>query len=101
MAVGDRKTLVTQEFVDSIYDKKTNSTDDLNTYDSGKRATAKAVALLNDRIDEVKTTIAGLSGGGGGGIYFQDTEPVLNPGQKALWVKEFPDGSFDILIVKG
>ena len=66
MAVGDRKTLVTQEFVDSIYDKKTNSTDDLNTYDSGKRATAKSVALLNDRIDEVETTIAGLSGGGGG-----------------------------------
>lgn len=65
MAVGDRKTLVTQEFVDSIYDKKTNSTDDLNTYDSGKRATAKSVALLNDRIDEVEATIAGLSGGGG------------------------------------
>ena len=36
-----------------------------------------------------------------GGIYFQDTGPVLNPGQKALWVKEFPDGSFDILVVKG
>jgi hypothetical protein len=69
MAVGDRKTLVTQEFVDSTYDKKTDSTDDLNTYDSGKRATAKSVALLNDRIDEVETTIAGLSGGGGGGSY--------------------------------
>jgi hypothetical protein len=59
MAVGDRKTLVTQEFVDSTYDKKTDSTDDLNTYDSGKRASAKAIALVNDRIDAVELALAG------------------------------------------
>jgi hypothetical protein len=62
MAVGDRKTLVTQEFVDSTYDKKTDSTDDLNTYDSAKRASAKAIALVNDRIDAVELALAGAGG---------------------------------------
>jgi hypothetical protein len=62
MAVGDRKTIVTQEFADSTYDKKTDSTDDLNTYDSGKRASAKAIALVNDRIDAVELALAGAGG---------------------------------------
>ena len=55
MAVGDKKVLVTQDFTDLTYDKKSDATDDLNTYDSSKRASAKAVANLNDRIDSLIT----------------------------------------------
>ena len=53
MAIGDRTTLVTQTYVEQTYDKKADGTDDLNTYDSTKRASAKAIALVNDRVDEI------------------------------------------------
>lgn len=62
MAVGDKKVLVTQDFTDLTYDKKSDATDDLNTYDSAKRASAKAIALVNDRIDAVESALAGAGG---------------------------------------
>lgn len=62
MAVGDKKVLVTQDFTDLTYDKKSDATDDLNTYDSAKRASAKAIALVNDRIDDVESALAGAGG---------------------------------------
>lgn len=62
MAVGDKKILVTQDFVEQTFDKKVDGTDDLNTYDSAKRASAKAIALVNDRIDAVESALAGAGG---------------------------------------
>ena len=48
MAVGDKTTLVTQTYVEQTFDKKVDGTDDLNTYDSSKRASAKAIALVSE-----------------------------------------------------
>lgn len=77
MAVGDKKILVTQDFVDLTYDKKSDVTDDLNTYDSGKRASAKAVANLNDRIDTLETSVQSLSGGGSAYVLPVATDTTL------------------------
>ena len=62
MAIGDKTTLVTQTYVEQTFDKKVDGTDDLNTYDSSKRASAKAIALVNDRIDAVELSLAGAGG---------------------------------------
>ena len=62
MAIGDKTTLVTQTYVEQTFDKKVDGTDDLNTYDSSKRASAKALALVNDRIDAVELSLAGAGG---------------------------------------
>ncbi len=56
MAIGDKKVLVTQSYADSIYDRKDNITDDVNLYDSTKKASAKAVADIEDRIEEILST---------------------------------------------
>lgn len=62
MAIGDKTTLVTQTYVEQTYDKKADGTDDLNTYDSAKRASAKAIALVNDRVDAIELALAGAGG---------------------------------------
>ena len=77
MAVGDKKILVTQDFTDLTYDKKSDATDDLNTYDSAKRASAKAVANLNDRIDTLETSVQSLSGGGSSYVLPVATNTIL------------------------
>ena len=77
MAVGDKKVLVTQDFVDLTYDKKSDATDDLNTYDSSKRASAKAIANLNDRVDTLEESIQSLSGGGSAYVLPVATDTIL------------------------
>ena len=77
MAVGDKKVLVTQDFTDLTYDKKSDATDDLNTYDSNKRASAKAIANLNDRVDTIEESIQLLSGGGSSYILPVATDTIL------------------------
>ena len=77
MAVGDKKVLVTQDFVDLTYDKKSDATDDLNTYDSSKRASAKAIANLNDRIDTIEASVQSLSGGGSSYVLPVATDTIL------------------------
>ena len=77
MAVGDKKVLVTQDFTDLTYDKKSDATDDLNTYDSNKRASAKAIANLNDRVDTIEESIQLLSGGGSSYVLPVATDTIL------------------------
>lgn len=68
MAIGDKKVLVTQTYADAIYDRKDNITDDNNTYDSSKHASAKALAQVVDRVEVLE------AGGVGGGSSY--TLPV-------------------------
>ena len=77
MAVGDKKVLVTQDFTDLTYDKKSDATDDLNTYDSNKRASAKAIANLNDRVDTIEASVQSLSGGGSSYVLPVATDTIL------------------------
>lgn len=61
MAAGDRKILVTQAYADATFDRKDNITDDNNTYDSTKPASAKALAQLVDRVEILESSVGGTA----------------------------------------
>lgn len=61
MAVGDRKILLTQTYADATFDRKDNITDDNNTYDSTKPASAKALAQLVDRVEILESSVGGTA----------------------------------------
>jgi hypothetical protein len=61
MAVGDIRTFVTQAKLTDYAARKDNITDDLETDDPTKRASAKAVKILNEKIENLAASSTGDS----------------------------------------
>lgn len=81
MAIGDKKVLVTQNYVDTTFDRKDNITDDVNLYDSTKNASAKAVADLEDRIEALESGGASVGNGTGSSLPLTKKSYIATEGQ--------------------
>ena len=92
MAIGDKKVLVTQTYVDSTFDRKDNITDDTNTYDSTKNASAKAVADLGDRIEALE------AGGGGGNAITQTKKTYTATAGQTTFSAPYNIGYVDVYL---
>ena len=81
MAIGDKKVLVTQTYADSTFDRKDNITDDVNLYDTTKRASAKAVADLEDRIEALESGESSPVNGTGSSLPLTKKSYIATAGQ--------------------